>query len=94
MTSGPDARRYLRRHRHGILSTLSQRYSAGICIFSRTPHVCSRPAAAAEVTGIDCDGCDIRADGEMLRIDFESAVTTAEAARAALMAMAKSSRTP
>lgn len=42
--------------------------------------------------GIDCDGCDVRADGEILRFDFEPAVTTAEAARAALVAMAKESR--
>lgn len=51
-----------------------------------------RPAAAVEMIGIDCDGCDVRADSEILRVDFEPAVTTAEAARAALVALAKDSR--
>lgn len=50
-----------------------------------------RPAAMVEMMGIDCDGCDIRADGDILRIDFDSPATTAAAARAALAAMAKGS---
>lgn len=51
-----------------------------------------RSAAEVEMIGIDCDGCDVRADGKILRIDFEPAVTTAEKARAALVALAKDGR--
>ena len=50
------------------------------------------PAAEVKMIGIDCDGCDLRADGKILRIDFEPAVTTAEKARAALVARAENSR--
>jgi putative heme iron utilization protein len=47
-----------------------------------------RPAAELAMIGIDCDGFDVRADGEILRVDFESEVTTAEEARATLVALA------
>jgi putative heme iron utilization protein len=39
--------------------------------------------------GIDCDGFDMRADGEVLRIDFAEPVTDAQQARAALVEMAR-----
>jgi putative heme iron utilization protein len=46
----------------------------------------------AALIGIDCDGFDVRADGEILRFDFERAVTNGAEARAALIAMAQASR--
>ncbi|MGZ8256920.1 MAG: HugZ family pyridoxamine 5'-phosphate oxidase, partial [Gallionella sp.] len=38
--------------------------------------------------GIDCDGFDMRADGEVLRIDFAEAVADAQQARSALVGLA------
>ena len=49
---------------------------------------------AVEMTGIDCDGFDVRADGRLLRLEFPEAVTNAGKAREALVAMARAARTP
>lgn len=49
-------------------------------------------AREVAMTGIDCDGFEVRADGELLRFDFEQTVTTAAEARRALVAMAQSAR--
>lgn len=49
---------------------------------------------AVEMTGIDCDGFDVRADGRLLRLEFPDAVTNAGKAREALVAMARTARTP
>jgi putative heme iron utilization protein len=49
---------------------------------------------AVEMTGIDCDGFDVRADGRWLRFEFPEAVTNAGKAREALVAMARAARTP
>jgi putative heme iron utilization protein len=43
----------------------------------------------AVMVGIDCDGFDVRADGELLRFDFEQPVTAAASARRALAALAQ-----
>jgi putative heme iron utilization protein len=50
--------------------------------------------AAVEMTGIDCDGFDVRADGRLLRFEFPEVVTNAGKAREALVAMARTARTP
>jgi putative heme iron utilization protein len=47
---------------------------------------------AAEMIGIDPDGFDVRAEGNLLRFAFDSPVTGADAARTALVAMAKQCR--
>ena len=44
------------------------------------------------MVGIDCDGFDILADGELLRFDFSTPVLDGPQARAALVAMAKECR--
>lgn len=49
-------------------------------------------ANSAEMLGIDADGFDVRADGRMLRFEFESPVTDAPSARTALVAMAQACR--
>ena len=49
---------------------------------------------AVEMTGIDCDGFDVRADGRLLRFEFPEIVTNAGKAREALVAMARAARTP
>lgn len=68
----------------------SQAHALRACINS----IHKRSAVAVEMTGIDCDGCDVRADDDILRLDFESAVTTAEEARAALVTMAGNTPAP
>lgn len=45
-----------------------------------------------EMLGIDCDGFDLRADGQILRFDFEPSINDAASARTALVAMAKACR--
>ncbi|MGH8754607.1 MAG: DUF2470 domain-containing protein [Burkholderiales bacterium] len=41
---------------------------------------------------MDCDGFDVRADGELLRFDFDTTVLDAMQAREALVKMAKESK--
>jgi putative heme iron utilization protein len=55
-------------------------------------HYHGRTANATRMAGIDCDGFDIRADGELLRFDFDMPVTDAASAREALVEMARKSR--
>lgn len=55
-------------------------------------HFHGRPAAEARMIGIDCEGFDVRADGAVLRFDFEGTVTDAAGAGAALIAMARHTR--
>ncbi len=57
------------------------------CRLQKAPEV-----KAAEMTGIDCDGFDLNADGKTLRFNFDTPVTSAEAARAALIALAQKAR--
>ena len=49
---------------------------------------------AVEMTGIDCDGFDVRADERALRFEFPDLVTNAGKAREALVAMERTARTP
>ncbi|MDA0701923.1 MAG: DUF2470 domain-containing protein [Proteobacteria bacterium] len=44
------------------------------------------------MTGIDPEGCDLRHDGLVARLDFERPVDGPGAARKALVAMAKTAR--
>ena len=46
----------------------------------------------AEMIGIDCDGFDVRADDQVLRLRFERMITTGPQARAALAALAREAR--
>ena len=55
-------------------------------------HFHGRTAVEARMAGIDCDGFDLRADGELVRFEFERPVTDAASAREALVAMARQAR--
>jgi putative heme iron utilization protein len=48
--------------------------------------------SSAEMIGIDCDGFDVRAGGELLRIEFGSQVRNAGEARNELVKLAQASR--
>lgn len=52
-------------------------------------HVHQVEAQTAEMVGIDCDGFDVRADGDVYRFDFPESVLDAQQARAALVAMSQ-----
>ena len=54
------------------------------CRMQSSAHV-----AAATMIGIDCDGFDLNADGKIIRCEFEAPVSSAEAARAALVGLAR-----
>ncbi len=52
-------------------------------------HVHQSEAQAVEMVGIDCDGFDVRADGDVYRFDFPEPVLDAQLARTALVAMSR-----
>lgn len=74
-----------------ILSHMNQDHAQNLREYCR--HVHGVETGAAEMAGIDCDGFDVRADGRILRFDFEGQVADAVQARAELVALAKASRT-
>jgi len=55
-------------------------------------HFHGRRTVETRMAGIDCDGFDVRADGELVRFEFENPVTDAASAREALVAMARQAR--
>lgn len=57
-------------------------------------HLKQKTTGTAVMIGVDCDGFDVRADGEWLRFDFAQPVTNAAAARHELIAMARAARAP
>jgi putative heme iron utilization protein len=52
-------------------------------------HTHQLEAQTVEMVGIDCDGFDIRADGDVYRFDFPEPVLDAQQARTALVAMSR-----
>lgn len=50
------------------------------------------PAGGWTMTGIDPEGCDLRSGGRVARVEFQRRATTAEAARAELVRLAKQAR--
>jgi hypothetical protein len=74
----------------GILAHMNADHAHNLRDYCR--HFHGRTAAEARMAGIDCDGFDVRADGELVRFDFELPVTDAASARAALVAMARKAR--
>ena len=55
-------------------------------------HFRQAPAHDATMVGIDCDGFDARADGGLLRFDFDQPITDGAEARGALIRMAHEAR--
>lgn len=55
-------------------------------------HYHGKTVSEARMVGIDCDGFDVRADGELIRVGFDQPVTNAMAAREQLVMMAKKAR--
>lgn len=55
-------------------------------------HVHGVDARDASMAGIDCDGFDVRADGQLLRFQFDGPLSSPGAVRDALVALAQQSR--
>jgi heme iron utilization protein len=75
----------------GILAHMNQDHAQNLRDYCR--HYQGKQAKNVEIVGIDCDGFDVRADGDLLRFDFETPVLDAMQAREALVKMAKESKT-
>jgi heme iron utilization protein len=71
----------------GILAHMNADHAGSLRACCR--HVHRIEAENAEMVGIDVDGFDVRADGKLLRFDFDAPVTDALSARAALVALSK-----
>ena len=61
-------------------------------LFDYCSHAHGKAPESVEMIGIDCDGLDMRADAEVLRIEFASEVKDAGEARAELMKLVQASR--
>jgi len=74
----------------GILAHMNQDHAQNLRDYCR--HYKGKQAKKAEMVGLDCDGFDVRTDGELLRFDFKTPVLDAMQAREALVEMAKESK--
>jgi putative heme iron utilization protein len=73
-----------------ILSHMNRDHLPALRDYCRHYH--GRACEAPAMIGIDCDGFDVRSAEGVLRFDFETPVTDATSARAALVAMARNAR--
>ena len=73
-----------------ILAHMNRDHAQNLRDYCR--HYQGKKAKTVEMVGLDCDGFDVRADGELLRFDFDSPVLDAMQAREALVKMAKESK--
>jgi putative heme iron utilization protein len=74
----------------GILEHMNTDHAQNLRDYCRFVH--GRDVLDVEMIGIDCDGFDVRADGELLRFDFDVPVTTSEGTRSALLELARRAR--
>jgi putative heme iron utilization protein len=74
-----------------IVAHMNADHAAALRDYCR--HFKQKQPATVAMAAIDCDGFDVRADGELLRFDFDPPVVDAQMARAALVTMAKQART-
>ena len=73
-----------------ILAHMNQDHAHNLRDYCR--HVYGIDEQKVEMTGIDCDGFDVRTNGRLLRFDFDGPVADADQARARLVSLAKASR--
>ncbi len=73
-----------------IVAHMNADHGAALRDYGR--HFKQRQPAMVSMIGIDCDGFDLRADGEIQRFDFTQSVSDAPTARAALKAMVAEAR--
>lgn len=73
-----------------ILAHLNTEHVDTLLLYCRA--LGSVAAEEARAVGVDCDGIDVRADGRLLRFDFDAPALDAAAVRARLIALAERSR--
>ena len=73
-----------------ILAHMNQDHAHNLRDYCR--HVHGIDEQQVEMTGIDCDGFDVRTNGRLLRFDFDGPAADADQARARLVSLAKASR--
>ena len=74
----------------GILAHMNADHAENLRAYCR--HVHGVDAPDPDMIGIDPDGFDVATEGRMLRFEFDHSVTDAQAARAALVALAQAAR--
>jgi putative heme iron utilization protein len=74
----------------GILAHMNRDHADSLRAYCR--HFYGMDAGDATMVGIDSDGFDVRADGELLRFDFPHPVLSGEDARKVLTALSKEAR--
>jgi heme iron utilization protein len=78
-------------HEADILAHMNTGHAQNLLDYCRHYH--GRTPGEARMTGVDCDGFDVRADGTLLRFEFEHPVTDAASVREAFATMARRART-
>jgi len=73
-----------------VLEHMNQDHGDALLAYCRHAH--GIDPQQVTMIGMDCDGFDLRADDGMLRFGFPSAIATSAQARAALVALARDSR--
>ena len=74
----------------GILNHMNSDHSQALMDYCRHCHGLETSAVA--MIGIDSDGFDVRAEGQILRFTFDTPIQTADDARSALVALAQQCR--
>ncbi len=72
---------------NAIIEHMNREHAHNLREYCRAHH--RNAASRVEMIGIDCDGFDVRADGEILRFDCERTIHNALEARQMLVGMAK-----
>ena len=74
----------------GILDHMNGDHADAVSLMAR--ELLGAGEAVARLIGIDAEGCDIRAGGRVLRLDFDRPIASAEDARVVLVDLARRAR--
>ncbi len=74
----------------GIVTHMNEDHGEAVGLYAT--RLLGQPAAAWRMTGIDPEGCDLRAENRTARLVFERRIATAGEAREVLVALAKKAR--
>jgi putative heme iron utilization protein len=74
----------------GIVAHMNEDHAEAVGLYAT--RLLAQPQAAWRMTGIDPEGCDLRAENRTARLVFERRIANAGEAREALVALAKKAR--
>ncbi len=74
----------------GIIEHMNDDHADALDLYAT--RLLGRSGTGWRMTGIDADGCDLRREGETARLDFETRIEDAEAARRELVRLVKQAR--